>query len=132
MQDRQLQQQRQQQQRRQQQQQHLRQEGEAVLPPPAQPSQVDPQVLFFNRIHKTGSTNFAAMMERMAGRNGFEHKRSGYYPDIKFVNRDEQVEEEREGHFPFFFLYKLSRQTTCHLPNLTKKIELDNDSFPIF
>ena len=47
-------------------------------------------VLFFNRIPKTGSENFVSLMFELSRRNGFQHLRFGM-PDPKRLDQNAQV-----------------------------------------
>ncbi len=50
------------------------QSGESKTPSPVP---VDEELLFFNRVPKTGSENFVLILQKLSEQNGFVHKRSG-------------------------------------------------------
>ena len=58
----------------------------------APPPDVQEGVLLFNRVHKTGSENFVAMLQVLAKRNGFTHERCHFCsPDGKRITQEQQV-----------------------------------------
>ena len=47
-------------------------------------------LLIFNRVPKTGSTNLASLMVEISAQNGFVHKRFGN-PDLRLISVPDQV-----------------------------------------
>ena len=56
------------------------------------PLELDVNLLIFNRIPKTGSTNMAYVLKELSFLNNFTHIRYGN-PDQRHISREEQVSQ---------------------------------------
>ena len=69
---------------------------------------LDPKMLIFNRIPKTGSENLAYVIKQLSMVNNFTHIRYGN-PDHRLISRKDQVRSkilvDLNPCFEFYFVY---------------------------
>lgn len=63
-----------------------------LLRPKSNVDKIHTDILYFNRVPKTGSENFVFLLEKLGERNGFDHSRYRN-PDHRAVSKAKQVGE---------------------------------------